>query len=361
LAELKLSRARRLHRPRLVKRERINAAYAILQRIAAVALALLTGALFIRLIGFSPLQIYTGMLRGSFGSKVSLRETIKIATPLCICALGLAVAFRMRFWNIGGEGQMCVGAIAASWLALFHASIPRPLLLALMFVAALAAGALWGLIPAWFHAKYGTNETLFTLMLNYVAMYAIQALREGPWKNPRDMGYPKIAMFASNAQLPKVFGVHIGWIVALALVAAVAVYFRYTKQGYELTVVGENPNTARYAGMPVRRVVLRTAAISAAICALAGMLKATGADRTLTDGVAGGIGFTAITVAWLAGLQPIGILIVSFLFGALEKGAGFAQSTYKISTAAASVLQGIVLFFVLGCEFFVRYKVMFKE
>lgn len=342
----------------MIKRDRLSVWRAVALRAIAAALALATGALFIRLIGFSPASIYSGMLRGVFGTKVSIRETIKIAAPLCVCALGLTVAFRMRYWNIGGEGQMCAGAIAASWFALYASGLPRPVLLALMFASALAAGALWGLIPAYFYARFGTNETLFTLMLNYIAMYAIQYLREGPWKNPRDMGYPKIAMFAANAQLPKVWGVHVGWLIAVGLVAAVYIYFRYTKQGYELTVVGENPNTARYAGMPVRRVILRTAAISAAICALAGMLKAVGADRTLTDGVAGGIGFTAITVSWLAGLQPLGILFVSFLFGMLEKGAGFVQSTYKISASAASVLQGILLFFVLGCEFFSRYKVM---
>jgi simple sugar transport system permease protein len=227
-----------------------------------------------------------------------------------------------------------------------------------MALAAMIAGALWGLIPAWFHSRFGTNETLFTLMLNYIAMYVIQYLREGPWKNPRDMGYPKIAMFPVEAQLPKVFGIHAGWIIALALIVLVALYIRYTKQGFELSVVGANPNTARYAGMPVRRVILRTAAISAALCGLAGMLKASGADRTLTDGVAGGIGFTAITVSWLANLSPIGIAIVSFLFAMLEKGAGFVQSTYKISASAAGVLQGVILFFVLGCEFFTRYRLI---
>jgi simple sugar transport system permease protein len=175
------------------------------------------------------------------------------------------------------------------------------------------------------------------------------------------MGYPKIAMFALNAQLPKVLGVHIGWIIALVLAALVFIYMRYTKQGYELTVVGESSNTARYAGMPVRKIIIRTAAISAALCGLAGMMKAAGADRTLTDGVAGGIGFTAITVSWLSELNPIAIVVVSLLFSALEKGAGYVQSTYKISSAAAAVLQGIILFFVLGSEFFVRRKLVISK
>jgi len=194
-------------------------------------------------------------------------------------------------------------------------------------------------------------------MLNYIMIFFIQFLREGPWKNPQDMGYPKIAMFDAAAVLPKVLGVHVGWIAALALVGIVWVYMRHTKQGFELAVVGENPNTARYAGMPVRRIILRTAFLSAALCGLAGMLKVSGADRTLTDGVSGGIGFTAITVAWLSGLNPAVITAVSFLFGILEKGAGTIQSTFKISTSAADVLQGVLLFFVLGCEFFLQFRV----
>ena len=345
-------------RIRLARRAGINAWRKSLQRVIAVALAIFTGALFIKLIGFSPLIIYAGMLRGVVGSAISLRETVKIAAPLCVTALGLALAFRMRFWNIGGEGQITAGAIAASYFALFQSAMPKPALIIVMSVAAMLAGAILGIIPAWFHARFKTNETLFTLMLNYIAIYTVQYLREGPWKNPRDMGYPKIAMFSPNAQLPRALGVHIGWIIALALVALVYVYLKHSKQGYELTVVGSNPNTARYAGMPVRRIIIRTAAISAALCGLAGMIKAAGADRTLTDGVAGGIGFTAITVAWLAELQPIGILVVSVLFSALEKGAGYVQSTYKISSSAAAVLQGIILFFVLGSEFFIRRQII---
>jgi simple sugar transport system permease protein len=336
----------------------VSAAAKLLLRFAAVVLALLTGALFIRLIGFSPAQIYAGMVKGVTGSTISVRETVKIAAPLCVTALGLAVAFRMRFWNIGGEGQMTVGAIAASYIALFHADLPQPLLIVLMSAASIIAAGFYGFIPAWFNARFGTNETLFTLMLNYIAIYVVQYLREGPWKNPKDMGYPKIAMFAANAQLPKVLGVHIGWIIALALAVLVFVYMRYTKQGYELTVVGESSNTARYAGMPVRRIIIRTAIISAALCGLAGMMKAAGADRTLTDGVAGGIGFTAITVSWLSELNPIAIVVVSLLFSALEKGAGYVQSTYKISSSAAAVLQGIILFFVLGSEFFIRRRIV---
>ena len=267
----------------------------------------------------------------------------------------------MRFWNIGAEGQICLGAIAASYFALFHSDWPQPVLLMTMALAGILAGGLWGVIPAVFKARFGTNETLLTLMLNYVASYIIQFLREGPWKDPGAMGFPKIAMFDKAARMPTVLGVHAGWIIALVLVVLVFIYLKFTKQGYELSVVGENENTARYAGMDVRKIIVRTMFLSAAICGLAGMLQASGADKTLTDTVAGGVGFTAITVAWLSQLNPFAILLVSFLFGCLEKGSGTIQSLLNISPSAAEVLQGVILFFVLGSEFFIGFRVIWRK
>jgi ABC-type uncharacterized transport system permease subunit len=351
------------HQPmvRLVKRTGISRGRAVVYRILAVALALVTGGIFLWALGQNPLTVYATMIQGAAGTKIALRETIKIAIPLCITALGITLAFKMHFWNIGAEGQICLGAIAASYFALFHSDWPQPVLLITMAVAGILAGGLWGAIPAVFKARFGTNETLLTLMLNYVASFIIQFLREGPWKDPNALGFPKIAMFEKSARMPAVLGVHAGWIIALVLVVLVFVYMKYTKQGYELSVVGENENTARYAGMNVRKIIVRTMFLSAAICGLAGMLQASGADKTLTDTVAGGVGFTAITVAWLSQLNPFAILLVSFLFGCLEKGSGTIQSLLNISPSAAEVLQGIVLFFVLGSEFFINFRVIWNR
>lgn len=346
--------------PHVVKRAELGALRGAMMRGLAVLLALTTGGAFIAMLGVSPFAVYATMIKGALGSVISLRETVKIAIPLTIVAIGVTFAFRMRFWNIGGEGQVCVGAIAATYFALFHHDWPQPVLIIVMALAGAAAGALYGLIPAHFKSRYGTNETLLTLMLNYVAAFMIQYLREGPWKNPKDMGFPKIAMFEKNARLPLVAGVHFGWIAALALVVLAYFYFRQAKDGYELQVVGENEMTARYAGMNVRRIILRTMAISAGICGLAGMLQATGADKTLSDTVAGGVGFTAIIVAWLSRLNPFGILIVASLFAVLEKGSGTVQSLHNISASAADVLQGIILFFVLGSEFFLQYRLVLR-
>lgn len=336
-----------------------NRLRAMLLRLAAVALALVVGGLFFLALGFNPLEVYVSLVEGAVGTTTALRMTARLCIPLLITSLAVTLAFKMRFWNIGAEGQIGVGAIAASYVALYHDDMPRIVLLLVMAAVGFIAGGLYGAIPAYFKAKFGTNETLFTLMLNYVAFYTIQALAQGAWKDPAGMGFPKIARFSSQAQLPMVFGVHIGWIVALALVAFVYWYLRCTKQGYELTVVGENENTARYAGMNVKKIVVRTMFLSAGLAGLAGMLQASGADKTLTESVANNVGFTAITVAWLAKLNPIAMVVVTVLFCILTKGSDTIQSLYNIAPAAAEVFQGIILFFVLGSEFFIRYRLRF--
>ena len=342
---------------RLVKRADISQSRAWTIRLGAIVLALITGGVFVAVMGFDPFKVYGTMVSGSVGSAMSLRLTAKLVIPLLITSLGVTLAFKMRFWNIGAEGQICVGAIAATYFALFHSDWPQWILLIVMALAGMLAGGLYGAIPAFFKTRFGTNETLLTLMLNYVALYTIQALQQGAWRDPSQLGFFKVARFANSARMPEVLGVHAGWIVALVLVAAVYIYLRHTKQGYELAVVGENEATARYAGISVRKVVIRTMFFSAAICGLAGMLQASGADRTLNDTVAGGVGFTAITVSWLSRLHPVGMLLVSVLFCILEKGSETVQSVYSLSAATAEVLQGIILFFVLGCEFFLTYRV----
>lgn len=345
---------------RIAKRaERSSGQVRALKAVSIIS-ALIAGGLFILCLGYHPISVYGTILNGAFRSGEAIRSTVRIAIPLTISALGISLAFQMRFWNIGAEGQMIMGAIFASYFALFHANWPKPLLMLVMFLAAIAGGALWGLVPAFFKARFGTNETLFTLMFNYIALNIIVFLRDGPWADPGSPGFPKIARFAKNAQLYQVFRVQIGWIIALLLVVVVTVYLSRTKQGYEISVVGGSPATARYAGMPVRFIILRTMAISGGICGIAGMTQATGSDMTLATSVAGGVGFTAIIVAWLAGLKPYGILITAVLFAVLEKGCSVMQSTYDLSSYSADILQGIILFFVLGGEFFIRFRFVMR-
>ena len=341
---------------RIVKTKEKSKKQQMLLRLAAFVLALCAGGLFLLVLGNNPFAIYGTILSGAFRSEMAIQATIKIMIPLLIASLGVMLAFKMKFWNIGGEGQLIMGGVFASYFALFHADWPGFILFPVMFIAGIIGGGIWALIPAFFKVKFGTNETLFTLMLNYIALYLVSWLQEDPWRDPAANGFPKIASFDKSAVLPKLFGVQIGWVIALILVAVLFVYLRYTKQGYEISVVGESRATATYAGMNVQKIILRTMFLSGAVAGIAGMVQVTGSDRTLTTGVAGGVGFTAIIVAWLAQLNPVSSLIIAFLFSVLEMGSSVVQSQFGLSTDCADVLQGIILFFVLGCEFFIRYK-----
>ncbi len=346
---------------RIAKRAELTNQKIVLLRICAVLLSIVAGGLFILIIGQNPFVIYGTIVTGAFRSAMSIQATVKIMIPLLIASLGVTLAFKMKFWNIGAEGQIIAGAICASFFALFCSNWPHWLLILVMMIAGIVGGGLWGLIPAFCKVKFDTNETLFTLMLNYIALHIISYLRDGPWKDPGSQGFPKIARFDANASLDKVLGVQMGWIIALILVVVIALYLQYSKQGYEVSVVGESQDTARYAGMDVKKIVLRTMFLSGAVCGLGGMIQATGSDITLTTAVAGGVGFTAIIVAWLAQLNPYMILVVSFLFAVLEKGSSVVQSSYGLSVDSADVLQGIILFFILGCEFFVRYTFVVRK
>lgn len=341
-----------------VKRLEISRCKSILYRVFAIILSLITSGLILMIIGYNPIEVYSTIIKGSLGTITALRETVKVSFPLLMSALAAMIAFKMKFWNIGVEGQICVGATAASYFAYNHQDLSQASMILLIIISGIIAGGIYALIPAFFKTKYGTNETLLTLMLNYIALFFIQYLREGPWRDPQSLGFPIMARFPKNARMPMVFGVHIGWIVALFLVLLLYIYIQYTKQGYELRVVGENIRTAEYAGMPVSKIIIRTIFLSGAIAGMAGAFQVSGADRQLTETVAGGVGFTGIIIAWLARLSSPAILLVSVLFGILTKGAGALETNLKIPASMSSVIQGLILFFVLGAEFFINYQLV---
>lgn len=329
----------------------------------SILIALIAGGLLIASLGTNPFSFYAEMLSGCFKSTLAMKAMVRIVVPLLIISLGLSFAFKMKFWNIGAEGQFIMGAVGASAVALHSEGWPAWLTIILMAAAGILLGGLWGLIPAFFKCKFSTNETLLTLMLNYIALYIIQLLRDGIWRDPAAGGFPKIAKFPKNAWIPQLFRMDISWIVALALVIFTFFYMYKSKHGYEISVVGDSQNTARYAGMNVNKVVLRTMFISAGICGLAGMLHVGGeaTSHTLSMGIANGVGFTAITVAWLAKLNPFGVVFVSFCFGIIEKGCGVTESTFGLSSSVSDILQGIILFVILGSDFFIRYKCTFRR
>jgi len=346
---------------RIAQRNAIPAHKAWLIRAGGFLTALLAGSVLILVLGENPFAVYAEMIDSAFGSQVGFRQTIRIATPLLGAALAVGLAFKMRFWNIGAEGQILIGGIVASYFALFHlGNMPAPILLVVMGLTAAIAGGIWGLIPAFFRAKWGTNETLFTLMLNYVALGFVFYLQSLSSWQADATGHPQIARFDRLVRLPQLFGVHIGWVIVLVLVVLVYLYLMHSKHGYQIGVVGESENTARYAGMNVGKIIMRTMFISGAIAGFVGYLQVSGADFTLNETTAGGVGFTAIIVAWIAHLKPPVMILVALFIATLERGALRIQTVFAIPATIASILIGIILFFMLACEFFVRYHVIFR-
>lgn len=345
---------------RMAKRDDMSLWKKWVIRILSILVALLFGAVLFISLGYSPISIYGEMIKGSLGGSLAIQQTIKIALPLLGASLAIAPAFRMRFWNIGVEGQITMGAIFSTFFALyFYDSWPSWLLILVMCIAGAIGGALWGIIPAMFRAKWGTNETLFTLMMNYIAIGIVKYLQGGPWeKKPR--GTQQIGLFNDAARMPTVWNVTIGLFLILLLVFFMFCYLKYTKQGYEIAVVGESEPTARYAGIDVGKVIIRTMGVSGTISGLVGFVLVSGIKYTLSDTVAGGVGFTGITVAWLAQLNSFGMVVISLFLAVLEKGASTINTVTNnaIPESMSDMLTGLILFCMLGSEFFIRYRLI---
>ena len=348
---------------RIAKRNSIYWTKAVMIRVLAIIAALVVDALIIYFVTkLNPIKVYVTMFEGAFGTKrrvwITLREIMML---LCI-AVGLAPAFKMRFWNVGAEGQILVGGIATAACMIYLNSLPTPLLLLVMFIASALAGAIWGLIPAIFKAKWDTNETLFTLMMNYVAIQ-LTSFMVALWENP--FGSNSVGVINQSTQagwFPKLFGqtYMLNVILVMALTIGMFYYLKLSKQGYEIAVVGESRNTARYAGINVGRVIIRTMILSGALCGLTGFLIVGGRDQTISTGTAGGNGFTAIIVAWLAKFNTFTMALISFLLIFLEKGAAEIASAYNLNDFASDIIAGIILFCILGSEFFINYRVVLR-
>lgn len=334
-------------------------------RAIAILLALVTCALIcVVMTGENPLQIYATMFKGSFGSPRKTWVTFQdVAMLLCI-SLAVTPAFKMRFWNIGGEGQALMGCLAsASCMILLADHLPNWAIILCMVIASIVAGAVWGAIPAIFKAKWNTNETLFTLMLNYIATQLV-AFSIIFWEKPK--GSNSVGLINSKGKigwLPSIGknGYLLPIIIVVALAVVLYIYMHYTKQGYEISVVGESENTAYYAGIKVPVVIIRTMAICGGLAGLAGYLLTAGVGHTISTGLAGGRGFTAIVVAWLGKLNPFSMMLVAFGLVFMEKGSIEIASQFNLNENASEILTGVILFFILGCEFFINYRLEFRH
>ncbi len=358
---------------RMARRGDLTKKSSILLYTFSVLAALVLGGIFIAFNKVNPFAYFATVLKGCFNSPIYINGLIRIVTPLLIVSLALSIAFRMKFWNIGGNGQFIVGAIAASTVGFaLNNALPQWLTLLLMALAAILAAGLFGMIPAFCKIRFGTSETLLTLMFNYIAQHTLIYLKKTMFfSKASEAGAvstrPDFKVLPESSWLYTIkigsISIDLSVIIALVLVFIMGLYIYRTKQGYEISVVGDSKNTARYAGMNVNKIIYRTMFLSAALVGLAGMLQVTGSAtyHRLGDSFTNDVGFTAIIVAWLAKLNPYGIFVVTVLLSILQKGASVAESTFKIASAASDILEGIILFAVLMADIFTQYKLVFRK
>lgn len=330
----------------------------------AVFCALLVSALFIYFVtGLDPISVYISMFKGAFGTIRRTWITVRDTCLLLLISVSLAPAFRMRFWNCGAEGQILMGGLSTAALMIYCGDkIPTVLLLLIMLVTSALCGALWSFLPAYFKAKYDTNETLFTLMMNYVAIQLIEFFVD-VWDKKQSHSVGVINMNTMGGWFPKIFGQQyiLNVLIVVVITVFVYIYMHYSKHGYENAVVGESVATARYAGINVPKVIRNNVLLSGAIAGIAGFVEVAGISHTISKETAGGRGFTAIIVCWLAKFNPLSMILISLFLVFLDKGASQIASDFGLNTFASNIITGIMLFFILSCEFFNNYRISFNR
>lgn len=348
----------------IVKRDNLPKRTAWAIRALAIILALVACAIITTLLtGDNPLSVYASIVKGAFGSKRKTWVTFQDVSVLLIISLALTPAFKMKFWNIGGEGQVLIGGLASAACMICMADkVPNALIIIFMVFSSALAGAVWGFIPAIFKAKWNTNETLSTLMMNYIATQLV-AFFTVVWEVPKGSG--KIGIINQNTNygwLPQLGNKYLLTIlVALVITIGMYIYLNYSKHGYEISVVGESERTARYVGMKVKKVIVRTMLLSGAVCGIAGLLLVGGINHTITTTISDGQGFTAVMVSWLAKFNPITMIFTSFLIVFLDRGASEISTTFGLNQSFSDIITGVILFFIIGCEFFISYKINFRK
>ena len=349
----------------IVKRDALPWYQAVGIRAVAIVLALvLCGILTTITTGIDPIEVYKSIFTGAFGTERKTWITLQNLSILLLIALALTPAFKMKFWNIGGEGQVLIGGLAAgACMICLGDKLPNVVLILVMVLASIVAGAFWGFIPAFFKAKWNTNETLSTLMMNYIATQLV-AFYTIVWEVPKGSGKIGIINQNSNAGwLPQIFGSKylLSIVVAIVVTLLMYIYLNYSKQGYEISVVGESENTAKYVGIKVEKVIVRTMLLSGAVCGLVGLLLVGGINHTITTTIAGGQGFTGVLVSWMSKFNPLTMVFSSFLIIFMDRGAGEISTAFGLNHSYADILTGIILFFIIGCEFFISYRLQFRK
>ncbi|OPH54911.1 ABC transporter permease [Paenibacillus ferrarius] len=326
--------------------------------IVSIGLALIACGIFISLNGMKPIAVYSKMLNGAFGSSFGLTETLVKAIPLLLCGLGVSIAYRISVWNIGAEGQFLAGAMAATAITVYFPHLPMYVSIPAMVAASIVAGGFWGLLTAIPRNYFQVNELITSLMLNYVAMLALNYAVFGPWKDPKGFNFPGSPMFTAAQTLPTwgTSRLHLGIIFAVVALLIYAFMIRYTRWGYELRLIGANAEAARNAGIRISRHVLVVMMISGGLASLAGMGEVSGVAHRLMYGISPGYGYTAIIVAWLAKLNPLGLVVSSVLFGGLIVG-GYSVQTIGLPSSTSSMIQGAILFFLIAGNMAGKFRI----
>ncbi len=366
-------KTKQMHEPliHITKRDDVSFAKSALIHFLGILVALLlSSVLIVAVTGQNPIAIFKSMYEGVIGTPIAnsginkkYMESIHLVAILLCISLAVTPAFKMKFWNIGAEGQVLMGCLTSAYCMIeFGGKFDEPVLLLVMVLASIAVGAIWAVIPAICKAFWNTNETLFTLMMNYVAMTLVSYFIMVKDKSGRsDLGI--INERTGYGYLPNLFDRNyiFNILIVVGVTILMFVYLKYSKQGYEISVVGESENTARYIGINVKKVIIRTVAISGAICGLVGFMIVAGDKHSINSSIVGGQGFTAIMVSWMAKFNPFIMIPVSMLIVFLSVGSKFATSAFRIDNSIGDILTALVIFSIIACEFFTRYKINFRK
>ncbi len=341
------------------KRKSTSVPALVLVPLVSFIVSILLTAMLLIIFGADPLKTFGSMAIGAFGSVHGFSETLVKAIPLVLTGLGVAIAFRLKFWNIGAEGQLTLGGVAAAGVALFlEKAFPGRSLLLAAILGSILAGALWAGIPALLKTTLKVDETLVTLMMNYIAILYSEFLYYGPWRDPKGYGFPGSRMFSESAWLPRIFGrAHIGIWVGLALAVILWIVLKRTRWGFELQIIGASQKAARYQGIAVNRNIILAVMLSGALCGLAGSFEVLGISHRLQQGLSIGYGYTAIIVAWMSQLNPFAVPFVAVALAGLATGGDQVQMVMGLPAAMGVVMQGLILFPMLAGSLFTEYRI----
>lgn len=341
------------------KRQNSSKLFRFSAPLVSILVALFVAGFLLLAAGVNPLLAYRDIFMEALGSSYGLSETLVKTTPLIFASLGVSLAFRMQIWNIGAEGQIYMGAMGATAVALFSGLESHVVMMTAMFLAAFLCGGAWAGVAGFLRARWQVNEVIVTLLMNYIAILAVDYLIYGPWKDPKGFNFPLTAQFTDAARLAEYFNtrLHSGFFLALVCALLVYLFMERTVWGYEIKVIGSNPNAAKYAGMRTGLAIFAVLFLSGAIAGIAGFSEVAGLQHRLQHGISPGYGYTAIIIAWLAKRSALGVVIVSFLMGILLVGGDSLQLYWQLPVAFVFAFQGLILFFLLASEFFIQNRV----